>query len=206
MIKEIDVLFFDIGSTLVDERKSDECRIAEIAKASALDYEQCFYKIKSFFAMNKNGYHEAVKELNIKMPVWHSEYERLYSGAEECLKVLSEKYKIGIIANQPEGTKARLEKFSILKYIDVVASSFEEGTAKPELKLFEIAMKKAETTPARSVMIGDRLDNDIFPAKSLGMKTIWIKQGFGSLASIRSDSEKPDYIAYNLQEVTEILM
>mgnify|MGYP000905797667 FL=1 len=67
-------------------------------------------------------------------------------------------------------------------------------------------MKKAETTPARSVMIGDRLDNDIFPAKSLGMKTIWIKQGFGSLASIRSDSEKPDYIAYNLQEVTEILM
>ena len=81
MIKEIDVLFFDIGSTLVDERKSDECRIAEIAKASALDYEQCFYKIKSFFAMNKNGYHKAVKELNIKMPAWHSEYERLYSGA-----------------------------------------------------------------------------------------------------------------------------
>ena len=94
--------------------------------------------------MNKNGYHKAVKELNIKMPAWHSEYERLYSGAEECLKVLSEKYKIGIIANQPEGTKARLEKFGILKYIDVVASFFEEGTAKPELKLFEIAMKKAE--------------------------------------------------------------
>lgn len=40
-----------------------------------------------------------------------------------------------------------------------------------------IAMKKAETTPSRSVMTGDYLDNDIVPAKSLGMKTIWIKQG-----------------------------
>jgi FMN phosphatase YigB (HAD superfamily) len=27
-------------------------------------------------------------------------------------------------------------------------------------------------------MIGDRIDNDIIPAKKLGFHTIWIKQGF----------------------------
>lgn len=27
-------------------------------------------------------------------------------------------------------------------------------------------------------MVGDRLDNNIFSAKAIGMKTIWIKQGF----------------------------
>ena len=30
-----------------------------------------------------------------------------------------------------------------------------------------------------AVMIGDRLDNDIAPAKKLGMKTVWIRQGDG---------------------------
>lgn len=30
-------------------------------------------------------------------------------------------------------------------------------------------------------MIGDRIDNDIVPAKALGMKTIWIRQGFDGL-------------------------
>lgn len=28
-----------------------------------------------------------------------------------------------------------------------------------------------------SVMVGDRLDNDIVPAKALGMKTVWVKNG-----------------------------
>lgn len=37
----------------------------------------------------------------------------------------------------------------------------------------------AKCKPENAVMIGDRIDNDIVPAKQLGMKTIWIKQGFG---------------------------
>jgi len=205
MFTEIDTVFFDIGSTLVDEHRSDECRIREISKKSGSDYGECLNRIKSFFAENKNGYHSLVKELNVELPVWHSEYEILYPDAEECLKILSAKYQIGIIANQPKGTKERLDKFGILKYISVIAASAEEGISKPDLRLFEIAVKKAGTSPARSVMIGDRLDNDIIPAKALGMKTIWIKQGFGGCSLIRCDAEKPDYIVCNLSEVKGIL-
>ena len=43
-------------------------------------------------------------------------------------------------------------------------------------------------------MIGDRIDNDIVPAKQLGMKTIWVKQGLGSLWNITDESEKADAI------------
>ena len=32
--------------------------------------------------------------------------------------------------------------------------------------------------PEQACMIGDRIDNDIVPAKELGMKTIRVKQGF----------------------------
>ena len=41
-------------------------------------------------------------------------------------------------------------------------------------------------------MIGDRIDNDIVPAKQLGVKTIWVKQGFGRLWNITDESEKAD--------------
>ena len=39
---------------------------------------------------------------------------------------------------------------------------------------FEKAFKSAECQPHNSVMVGDRLDNDIRPVKALGMKTVWI--------------------------------
>lgn len=36
----------------------------------------------------------------------------------------------------------------------------------------------SKCSPKNSVMIGDRIDNDIEPANKLGMKTIWVKQDF----------------------------
>lgn len=35
----------------------------------------------------------------------------------------------------------------------------------------------AHCPPPRAVMVGDRLDNDIRPAKSIGMKTVWLRNG-----------------------------
>ena len=54
-------------------------------------------------------------------------------------------------------------------------------------------------------MIGDRIDNDIIPAKQLGMKTIWIKQGFGSLWTVMGESEKADIEVNNLSDILNYL-
>lgn len=77
------------------------------------------------------------------------------------------------------------------KYIDLVIASAEEGVSKPDRRIFEIALERSGCKPENAVMIGDRIDNDIVPAKQLGMKTIWIKQGFGSLWTVMDESEKP---------------
>ena len=53
--------------------------------------------------------------------------------------------------------------------------------------------------------IGDRIDNDIVPAKQLGMKTIWVKQGLGSLWNITDESEKADMEINNLSDVLKYL-
>lgn len=122
------------------------------------------------------------------------------------MKYLSAKYKIGIIANQELGTKERLKKHGILQYIDLVIASAEEGVSKPDRRIFEMALERSGCKPNEAVMIGDRIDNDIVPAKLLGMHTIWVKQGFGQYWNIQGENEKPDYIVNGIEEICRYLL
>lgn len=205
-MKDIKWLFFDVGSTLVNERKAYEKRFRSIAESADVTYEFVYNKAIEFYKQNKKGDLETIKSLNIKKPKWCKDAEFLYDDAEECLKILNQKFKIGIIANQSLGTEGRLKKFGILKYIDLVIASAEEGVAKPDKRIFEIALERSNCKPENAVMIGDRIDNDIIPAKSIGMRTIWIKQGFGKYWNVTGENEKADYTIDKLTELYEILL
>ena len=141
----------------------------------------------------------------MKLPKWESQYERLYTDTKDCLKKLSRIYKIGVIANQSLGTSERLENLGVRKYIDLIIASAEESVSKPDRRIFEIALERSSCKPVSAVMIGDRIDNDIVPAKQLGMKTIWVKQGFGSLWTVMDESEKADIEVNNLSDILNYL-
>lgn len=186
-------LFFDIGSTLVDETRVYESRFEYTAEKSGLSYKEVCASVLELFKQNKKGDKELMKRLGIPIPEWKSEDEVLYPDTKSVLQKLSwktgGKYKIGIIANQNPGSKERLESFGILEYIDLVVASAEEGCAKPDRKIFEIALSRAGIQASDSVMIGDRIDNDIIPVNEIGMKTVWVKQGYGKYWSFSSDPE-----------------
>ena len=52
-------------------------------------------------------------------------------------------------------------------------------------------------------MVGDRLDNDIIPAKEIGMKTIWIKNGLAQYQNIELGHGVADY---QIQSLSELLI
>ena len=183
-MENIEWLFFDVGSTLVDESMVYEYRMRTVAQLAGVAYEYVYNTAMEFYKQNKKGDLETMKLLNVEKPKWKFEYEVLYKDAEECLKHLNSKYKIGVIANQ----------------------SAEEGVAKPNKEIFEIALNRAGCKPEHAIMRGDRIDNDIVPAKKLGMKTIWVKQGFGKYWNITSEEEKSDYAVANLTEISDILI
>lgn len=200
-------VFFDIGSTLVDETKCYKRRFEEAVENTDITYETFENKVIEFAKQNLKGDHEAVKYYNLALPKWHNELEFLYPEAEIVLKTLRDKgLKLGIIANQSLGTEKRLENWNILEYFDVVAASAEEGIAKPDLRIFEIALGKADCKPQNAVMIGDRLDNDIVPANKIGMKTVWIRQGFAKYSTPKNEYENADFAVDNLNEVLDILV
>lgn len=202
---DIKWIFFDIGSTLVDESIVYERRFKTISELANVSKEHVFQKAIEFYKNNKKGDLEVINLLGVNKPKWESQYEMLFDDTELCLRVLSSKYKIGIIANQDYGTENRLINFGIRQYIDVIIASAEEGVAKPDKRIFELALNRTNCKAEQAVMVGDRIDNDIIPAKEMGMKTVWIKQGMGKYWKISNDYENADYVIDNLSELLTIL-
>lgn len=203
-MKNIKWLFFDIGSTLIDESVAYRKRIERTIAGTNVTYDDFYNKMVEISKYNQSGYNKALEAYGLKTAPWNSEDEYVYPEAEEVLRELSKYYQIGIIANQNLGSEERLYKLGLLKHIDLVIASAEEGVAKPDLQIFQIALDRANCKPEEAVMVGDRLDNDIIPAKKIGMTTVWIKQGFGGYAEPKETEELPDYTVTSLVEITEL--
>ena len=204
MLERVEWIFFDVGSTLINEGKVYEHRMRDMAEATNKSFEQIYDMSISFYKENKKGDLEVAKFLGLPKQKWYFDEEVLYEDAIPCLEQLSKRYKIGVIANQALGTVERLQQHGILQFIDLVIASAEEGVAKPDPRIYQIALERSGCKPENAVMIGDRIDNDIEPAKRMGMKTIWIKQGFGGLWNICKEDEAPDNIVNDLAELLEL--
>lgn len=190
-----------MGSTLIDETMAMEHRIRDMIEGTDVTYEQFIEKKRFFAKQNKPADLETIKFFGLTKTPWHKEDELLYPDAVECLQKICGNYKIGIIANQSLGSKERLKRFGILQYIDVLVTSAEEGVEKPDRRIFEIALERAGCKAEEACMVGDRLDNDIVPAKEIGMYTVWIKQGNWKDAEPRDAMEAPNMAVNNLREL-----
>lgn len=209
--KKIRWIFFDVGGTLVDETESFRRRVQRtIAMQKEIGNEYTEEQLENAMreaALSGGSYFRgAMKNIGLS-PVapYDAIGERLYPETQVVLKALSAKYKLGIIANQPMGTAKRLQTYGISEYISLVLSSAEEGVEKPEPIIFLSALERADCKAEEAVMIGDRPDNDILPAKRLGMKTIRITQGLGGLMPVRNEEMQADATVRNLNELLNIL-
>ena len=104
-------------------------------------------------------------------------YGVLLDNITEVIHKLNPQFKLGIIANQHIEVVQALDDYGIAELFDVKVIDKVVGVSKPDPGIFEIALKEAGCTPQEAVMVGDRPDNDIFPAKSLGMRTVRFRRG-----------------------------
>lgn len=108
---------------------------------------------------------------------WAYPPEALHDDVRPCLAELAGRYRMGIIANQPSAVKGALARDALDGYFEVVGVSDDVGLEKPDPALFAHVLRKAGVERARSVMVGDRLDYDVRPAKAAGMRTVWVLRG-----------------------------
>lgn len=199
-------VFFDVGSTLVDETEAYDHRVREMIAGTNISFEEFDDTRIALARQGLDGNSAAIKHFGLTKTPWHSEDEFPYSDVHSTLATLCDKgYKLGIIANQKLGTTERLKSWGLHQYFDVIVASAEIGYAKPDNEIFEKAFELAGCTSAESIMVGDRLDNDIIPAKVIGMKTVWIKNGLAQYQGAELGEGVADYQIGSLSELLRIL-
>ena len=62
-------------------------------------------------------------------------------------------------------------------------------------------MKKCNCNAEESIMVGDRIDKDIIPAKLIGMKTIRIRTGIHKNQEPRTPDEIAEITVNKLREI-----
>ncbi|MDQ3991638.1 MAG: HAD family hydrolase [Actinomycetota bacterium] len=109
--------------------------------------------------------------------LWHYGPEDLQPDVRPALDALRGSYRLGILANQECWVRDVLARDGLDGYFEVWAVSAEVGVEKPDPGLFEFALAEAAVPAGRCAMVGDRLDNDVVPARALGLKGIWLLRG-----------------------------
>jgi putative hydrolase of the HAD superfamily len=103
------------------------------------------------------------------------DYNHLFEGTFEILEYLKGKYELHIITNGFEEIQTKkMESSRILDYFSTLVTSESVGVKKPNPKVFNYALEKANAQSNNSIMIGDSIEADIEGALSVGMKAIHV--------------------------------
>jgi HAD superfamily hydrolase (TIGR01509 family) len=115
-------------------------------------------------------------------------------------------FRLGILANQPRSATVDLERAGIAALCDGVWLSEAAGVAKPDPAFFRLALDAWALGPDRVAYVGDRPDNDVAPARRLGMTTVRLRRGPHADQRARTDGERADIEARDLTEATRHLV
>jgi len=208
-------IFLDVGWTIVDETRPQRDRLAKALKASGTGGGLTPRKL---FDAYRKGLHEFARDpfvdvlatLGIpaadrpKFPYDH-DLEGLFPDVVPALKRLSARAKLGILANQGPGLEGRMERHGIAGHFAVILGSGDEGMQKPEGRFFAYALRQAACLPGAALMVGDRIDRDIGPAKAAGWRTARLLRGPHAKQAPRNEGERADIEVRSLLELADIL-
>jgi HAD superfamily hydrolase (TIGR01549 family) len=109
--------------------------------------------------------------------------------------------KLGIVANQPQAAGERLARAGISDLFAYQGLNGFTGFSKPDPRAFRAAAEALGLTPPDCIMVGDRIDNDVAPAKALGMAAILLRSGRHRRQKPRSPAEEPDAVVTDVLEL-----
>jgi 5'-nucleotidase len=239
-------IFFDAGNVIINDDPAmvfvySQIHQAITSKGISITPDELFRYRESLIKEKRDGQHyysvaehylglaeskALFQQIWKKLKAEWSFYSPVLSPIIPIIDQLYNRYNLGIIANQPPEVMDIFEKADLLKYFKVIIISDLVGMKKPHQEIFRHALEKAQARAEQSVMIGDRIDNDVAPAKAVGMKTLWFQlplelKGFDGtnefearyLQSIRNaaacqmpprdKSEQPDFTAKSYEGILE---
>jgi HAD superfamily hydrolase (TIGR01549 family) len=129
----------------------------------------------------------------------------LYPDAVPCLAALKSRgLKVLIAGNQPVEAEAALARLGVPA--DLIASSAGWGVAKPDPAFFQRVIDAAGEPPDSIAYIGDRMDNDVLPARAAGMVAVLLRRGpWGWMHAERPDIDAAHLLLHDLASLPDAL-
>ncbi|MEM5799499.1 MAG: HAD family phosphatase [Candidatus Aenigmatarchaeota archaeon] len=92
----------------------------------------------------------------------------------EILEKLKNRYKLCLLTNNNSWLDEINEKHRFYQYFDVIINSYNVKVAKPNRKIFEIALSKLKFKPNECIFIDDKKEN-VLAAEEYGINSIKYK-------------------------------
>ncbi len=204
-------VFFDVGETLVDETRAwgewaDWLGVPRLTLFAALGsviergehHRLAFEAVRPGIDLERES---RAREAAGKP--YRFDMDSLYPDALPALVELrGAGLKLGITGNH--NSHDMLARLSLP--VDVIASSAMWGVEKPSPGFFA-RLCEAAGAPAHEIMyVGDRLDNDVLPARAAGMVAVFLRRGpWGLVHARRPDAALAHARIDSLRELLPLL-
>jgi len=100
---------------------------------------------------------------------------------------------------------ARLRKVDLARFFDHIISLDMTGCKKPAPDAFLLALKKLQTLPSETLLVGDSLRRDIAPAQALGMITAYEAYGDRNVRTGDPPNCRPDFVLEGIGELVGLV-
>lgn len=93
---------------------------------------------------------------------------------------------------------------AILASLEAATGVSAKLAGKPEPFLFEVALRRLNSIPNETMVIGDRLNTDIKGGFQAGCKTVFVLSGVNSMEDLKDWRPQPDLVVNNISSLFDI--
>jgi HAD superfamily hydrolase (TIGR01662 family) len=180
----IKAVVFDVGETLVDETReygtwADWLGVPRHTFSSVFgavialgkDYREAFQYFRPGFSLDT----ERASRAEAGLPESFGEGD-LYPDARPAMEALQAMgIWVGVAGNQTSRAGDILRKLDLPA--DLIATSDDWNASKPDAAFFRALLSAVPWQAGEIAYVGDRVDNDLKPAKAAGLRTAFIRRG-----------------------------
>ena len=154
-----------------------------LAKAPIIAPEDTFHTLlKKKIAIQFEDLKEQTGEGHFTADVAESIADGCYNKVKETLAIsrriieeLSKQFPMVLVTNFYGNMPVVLKEFELDCYFRSIVESSVAGIRKPDPTLFAMGIQALQLPATEVLVIGDSYRKDIYPASTLGCKTIWLK-------------------------------
>ena len=101
----------------------------------------------------------------------------VFAESEQVLHELKKNFRLALITNgAPDIQGTKIDGSNLASFFETIIISGDHGFGKPDLRIFQLALRRLEVAAHEAVMVGDSLNRDVAGARDAGIRTVWINR------------------------------